>query len=205
MLDKFKVLIWDFDGVIMNSMSIRSKGLELVLAEYPKEQVEALGMYHNENGGLSRYHKFRYFFEEIRKESIICEKVMILAGKFSEIMHQNIINMELLIQDSVAFIKENFLKCEMHIVSVSDGTELNQICEAMGLKRYFKTKNGSPTSKNELAGMLIEKNDYDKVEVVVIDDSINDYQEAQKSAITFAGYNNVKLKELGDIYISIFR
>ena len=70
MLDNFKVILWDFDGVLMNSNSVRDLGFEKVLAGYPVEEVKSLMKYHQANGGLSRYVKFRYFFEEIRKENV---------------------------------------------------------------------------------------------------------------------------------------
>lgn len=63
-------IIWDFDGVIVESNHIREKGFRKVLESFPENQVEELLVFHNNNGGLSRYVKFRYFFENIRKEEI---------------------------------------------------------------------------------------------------------------------------------------
>lgn len=78
-----KNIFWDFDGVLMDSMPVRNKGFELVLKDYPEEQVQELMAFHLKNGGLSRYVKFRYFFEEIRKETISEDEVSIWASKFS--------------------------------------------------------------------------------------------------------------------------
>ncbi|SPZ88463.1 Uncharacterised protein [Sphingobacterium multivorum] len=104
-LNKYKVILWDFDGVIMDSMPTRSLGFVKTLADFPKEQVDQLLEFHNSNGGLSRYVKFRYFFEEIRKEAVSESKVMELAHKFSEIMLSLLIDEKLLIQDSVSLSK----------------------------------------------------------------------------------------------------
>lgn len=201
MLDRYKIILWDFDGVIMNSMPIRSNGFGVVLKDYPGNQVEQLMEYHNLNGGLSRYVKFRYFFEQIRGESISEDKVLKLASAFSEIMLESLIDRELLIQDSISFIEENYTRYEMHIVSGSDGEELIKICEALNLKKYFKSINGSPTPKNELVRCVIANNSYDLNEIILIGDSINDYEAALSNAITFCGYNNTKLKSLGVHYL----
>ena len=40
--EDFKVILWDFDGVIINSNSIREAGFRSVLSEYPKAQIELL-------------------------------------------------------------------------------------------------------------------------------------------------------------------
>jgi len=203
-MDKFKIILWDFDGVIMDSMPIRGKGFEEVLKEYPNEQVAQLMQFHEQNGGLSRYVKFRYFFEEIRKESITEAQVLALAESFSKIMFQLLIDEKLLIADSVKFIKENYSDYEMHIVSGSDGNELRAICEGLKLAPYFKTINGSPTPKKELVAGLIDHNNYNRDEIVLIGDSINDFDAAMENGISFVGYNNINLKSISSFYIDNF-
>ncbi|QNK64724.1 HAD family hydrolase [Pedobacter sp. PAMC26386] len=204
MLSKYKVLLWDFDGVIMDSMPIRSKGFELVLAEYPQEQVDQLMAFHEANGGLSRYVKFRYFFEKIRGESVSEEEVLALAGKFSEIMLSLLMDRKLLIQDSVEFIRNNWQNYEMHIVSGSDGKELKIINDALDLSSFFKTINGSPTPKKQLVEDVLLQNKYPKEEVILIGDSINDFDAASFNKIAFAGYNNADLKRVSGNYIEQF-
>lgn len=204
MLEKYKVLLWDFDGVIMDSMPIRSKGFEVVLARYPKAQIAELLDFHNLNGGLSRYVKFRYFFENIRRESITEEEVQELASSFSEIMLGLLINEELLISDSVNFIKRNSKNYQMHVVSGSDGNELNKICKALGLDIYFKTINGSPTPKKQLVKQILHDYQYNISEVALIGDSINDQEASNSNNITFLGYNNPRLN-VGQLdYITSF-
>jgi phosphoglycolate phosphatase-like HAD superfamily hydrolase len=192
-ITEYKVILWDFDGVIMDSMPIRGRGFEEVLKEYPQDQVAELMAFHEYNGGLSRYVKFRYFFEKIRGEQITEEQVLALADKFSEIMLSLLLDEKLLIMDSVNFIKQNADNYEMHIVSGSDGNELCQICEGLQLAQYFKSINGSPTPKNELVRQVIANNHYEKHEVTLIGDSVNDQEAAQHNDIALFGYNNKDL------------
>ena len=43
MLDLYKTILWDFDGVIMDSMPVRDKGFEIVLEKgFNKIDFEAL-------------------------------------------------------------------------------------------------------------------------------------------------------------------
>ena len=60
-----KNILWDFDGVILSSMHIRDWGFREIFKTFKKEDVQKLLDYHNLNGGLSRYVKIRYFYEEI--------------------------------------------------------------------------------------------------------------------------------------------
>ena len=193
MLDKFKVILWDFDGVLMNSNSVRDLGFERVLATYPAEQVEALMKYHKANGGLSRYVKFRYFFEKIRNEVVSDNQIQELAKKFSIIMREILFDNSLLIQDSIKFVKDNFTKFKMHIVSGSDGVELNALCKHLDIDKYFITIEGSPTAKNTLVKQLLISFNYALNECVLIGDSINDLEAAKINNISFAAYNNKSL------------
>ena len=204
MLSQYKVILWDFDGVIMDSMPIRDKGFEEVLKHYPQRQVEELLNFHRQNGGLSRYVKFRYFFEKIRNEAITDEQVNELAKHFSDIMLSLLKDEKLLIRDSVLFIKSVKPDIDMHIVSGSDGNELKQICASLGLNNYFKSIHGSPTPKKKLVKDILAENNYDKASVVLIGDSINDLDACNNNGIDFFGYNNENLKLLSDNYITAF-
>jgi 5'-3' exonuclease len=84
MLKKYKIILWDFDGVIMDSNAVRDLGFERVLADYPKDSVAELMKFHHQNGGLSRYVKFRYFFEKVLKEEITEEKIQERFGVLTE-------------------------------------------------------------------------------------------------------------------------
>ena len=201
---KYKVILWDFDGVLMDSMPVRDRGFEIVLSSYPQHEVEQLLTYHRQNGGLSRYVKFKYFFEQIRNESITSVQVDSLASEFSEVMRKELVNHELLIEESIAYVKENHKKFKMHIVSGSDQTELRYLCEVLKLKEYFESINGSPTPKKELVHSILSSYKYTPAEIVLIGDSMNDYDAASLHGIDFYGYNNISLEGVGVGYIRAF-
>ena len=87
-LDELQTILWDFDGVLMNSNEVRDHGFVEVLKDYPDEQVEKLMIFHQNNGGLSRYVKFKYFFEEIRAESGTEREIEDWAQQVSRIMRK---------------------------------------------------------------------------------------------------------------------
>jgi phosphoglycolate phosphatase-like HAD superfamily hydrolase len=192
MKSRHKVILWDFDGVLMNSNEVRDLGFEKVLVDYPKEQVAKLMQFHRNNGGLSRYVKFRFFFEEVLKQTVIESEIQELAASFSVIMKELLTNKELLIKDSLNFVKKHYSSIPMHIVSGSDQSELRYLCKTIRIDTFFKSIHGSPTPKNTLVKEVIESNGYPKAELVLIGDSINDYEAAKVNGIDFYGYNNPK-------------
>lgn len=198
----YKAILWDFDGVIVDSMKIRTSGFESLFGNnYPKEKVLQLVEYHLKNGGLSRYHKIRYFFENILETTISQDEVLKLASEFSLIMRSKLINPALLIKDTVEFIRSNYQNFEMHIVSGSDGEELRYLCKELQLTEYFLTIQGSPTPKIDLVKNVLERFRYNTEETLLIGDSINDYEAATANGISFMGYNNNELSSLGVKYL----
>ena len=193
-----KVIFWDFDGVLMDSNAVRDVGFEYVLSEFPKEQVDQLLAFHQANGGLSRYVKFRYFFEEIRNESITYDEILIWAEQFSLIMKELLVDPKLLIDETLNFVKENQGKYIMHITSGSDQNELRYLCQSMGIDHLFSSIHGSPKPKKEWVKELIEMHGYKKEECVLIGDSYNDFEAAKDNGINFMGFNNLQLEKIGN-------
>ena len=72
-----KNIIFDFDGVILDSMPVREFGFRQIFSTYDAEMVETLLRYHKENGGLSRYDKIDYFYREIAKEALTRQQLKI--------------------------------------------------------------------------------------------------------------------------------
>lgn len=191
---KYEAILWDFDGVLMNSNPIRDRGFEQTLAEYPAGEVAALLAYHRANGGLSRYVKFRYFFETIRNESITEEEVKAWAHRFSGVVKSLLFDAALLIDETVGWVKENHTRVPMHIVSGSDQAELREVCRHHGIDQYFKSIEGSPTPKKQLVAGLLGKYGYTADRCVLVGDSVNDYDAAMVNGLRFFPYNNPDLQ-----------
>lgn len=194
MKDIIKVIFWDFDGVILNSNEVRDSGFVEVLNDFPKDEVEKLLSFHRKNGGLSRYVKFRYFFEEIRKESITEEEVKAWALKFSKIMLDKLKDKSLLISETIEFIKNNYQHYKMHIVSGSDQNELRELCKSLNIDKFFISIHGSPTPKNDLVKNILMEHNYVPESSILIGDSINDFEAAEVNNLHFQGYNNKALE-----------
>ena len=200
-----KTILWDFDGVILDSMKVRDWGFREIFKSFDNDKVEALLKYHTLNGGLSRYVKIRYFYEEILGKEITESEVLEYANDFSLLMKKELVNPNNLIQDSVVFIKDNYKKYDFHIVSGSDQHELRFLCEELKIVKYFISIHGSPTQKNILVQNLISSNNYKMEETCLIGDSINDFEAAELNNISFYSYNSkfLKEKEIG-LYINKF-
>lgn len=199
-----KNILFDFDGVILDSMPVRGFGFREIFKSYDKNLVDSLIEYHTINGGLSRYIKIRYFYEELLNEAISDEKVLELAEEFSLIMKSELTKKKYLISQTCKFVEENYKKYNFHIVSGSDEKELQYLCKELGLADYFITINGSPTHKNILVENVLDRYNYLANETILIGDSINDYEAAKINNLDFYGFNNLELEKYSKSYITEF-
>jgi len=195
---KYSVILWDFDGVILDSNHVRDKGFIEVLKAFPKKEVDELLAYHHSNGGLSRYVKFRHFFEIIRNEVATDNMIDDFSTRFSNIMKNLLPKKNLLIKSTVDFIKQNYLKYHMHIVSGSDQKELRYLCTALEIEHYFKSIHGSPTAKKDLVKNILETYNYNQQKCILVGDSINDYHAAIENGVNFMAFNNKELDHLSN-------
>lgn len=195
MLKDIRAILWDFDGVLIDSNTVRENGFKKVLEDYPINEVEQLLSFHRLNGGLSRYVKFKHFFEKIRGEELTDDELFVWANHFSKIMKDLLVNSDLLINETNDFIRKRHKEFEMHIVSGSDQSELRFLCERLGLSSHFITINGSPTPKDQLVKHLLDKFGYNPIDCLLIGDSINDCEAAMKNMVKFMAYNNPDIEK----------
>lgn len=198
-----KNIIFDFDGVILDSVPIKTEGFKKLFKDFPLDKVNKLVEYHELNGGKSRYVKIKYFFHELLNQDISEEKVLEYAQKYSEITKEELTDPKYIIKDAINFIKSNYKKYSMHIASGADEKDLKHICNSLNLSQYFLSIYGSPTIKSEIVKTILESNNYQNKETIFIGDSINDYEAAKENHIKFYGYNNLELKKVSD-YIERF-
>ena len=187
-------IIFDFDGVILDSVPVKTEAFRKLFDVFPNEVVDKLIEFHIKNGGMSRYKKIEYFFNILLNQNITEKTVMEYAQKYSELTKEELSKDKYLIKDTLNFIKENYKNYKLHIASGADEEDLKYICKELALERYFLSINGSPIIKSEIVENILLKSNYSKDETILIGDSINDYEAASANKITFYGYNNLLLK-----------
>jgi len=196
-----KNILFDFDGVILDSMPIRDYGFKEIFKDFDDGLVNKLLEYHNQNGGLSRYVKIKYFYNKLLKQEISEDKIINYADNFSKIMKIKLVDKRYLIADTLKFIKESYKKYNLHIVSGSDEKELQYLCKELGIDSFFQSVNGSPTHKNILVENVLATNRYIESETILIGDSVNDYDAATENNLVFYGFNNPNLINVSKNYL----
>ena len=183
---KYQYIIFDFDGVLVESNEIRFNGFRKLFKDYPRTQVEQLVEYAKANGGVSRYKKIEFFFSMIRKEPISSESVNHWANQFSELITQDVLEARP-VEGSLEFLEKYFHQFDFAIVSGSDQKELREICKGRGIDSFFKMILGSPTEKKDNIATLLSDFEWERDKSLYVGDSNNDLEAAKANNIDFIG------------------
>ena len=198
---KFNNLIFDFDGVIIDSNLIRANAYRYIFSDFDDSVVNKIVEFHQLYTGLSRYEKIKYFYDEILFQEVSSEKIFELAQKYSDFCLRKL-NKSLLIKSVVDFINNYSKEVNLHIASGSDDTELKLLLKKFKLLRFFKSVHGSPETKEVLIKNIVKNNNYRLSKTAMIGDSSIDYHASMKNDITFFGFNNKDFKKLDLKYLN---
>ena len=154
MLDKYKSIIFDCDGVILNSNRIKSKSFFSIAQKFGNKNAKALLEYHIENGGVSRNIKFKYFITDILKKRFSEKLYSELLDNYSVYVFDKLSDCE--IADSLYKIRKKNKK-KWYLVSGGNESEIKKIFQFKEIYNFFDGGiYGSPKSKDIIFNELID-------------------------------------------------
>lgn len=179
-----KGLIFDFDGVIAESNNVKTEAFVKLFRDYPRHIKESVRIFHLENGGMSRFDKFRYIYANFLKQPLPEKRFDELCTEFNRIVFDGVVNAPMV--DGVEdFLRRNKNRYDMYVVSGTPQDEIRAIVQRRRLGDYFIGVYGSPSSKKDLIRSILQEKHYNPKEVVFLGDSINDYEGAKGAGIGF--------------------
>ncbi|MEZ5465554.1 MAG: HAD hydrolase-like protein [Lysobacteraceae bacterium] len=179
-----RCFIFDCDGVILDSNSIKTEAFREVAAPYGKEISDAFVDYHRRNGGESRYVKIDYLREGLLGLTPDAVEAGMLLDQFSAIVVDRLLTCP--IADGLEECRRMVPDSVWLVVSGSDQSELRAVFDQRGLSSLFDGGIfGSPATKNEILSELDAKGVLRKP-AVFLGDSRLDHEAAVSAAIDFS-------------------
>jgi phosphoglycolate phosphatase-like HAD superfamily hydrolase len=179
-----KHIIFDFDGVIVESNGIRLEGFLELFVAYGIGMLDEYRLYLENASRKSRYVKIDYFFSHILEKSLAKHQLMEFAEKYSGIVFGRVVKAEN-VKGILSFLQTNMNQFDFALVSSSDQKELRQICEEKKIAHFFKQILESPTTKEANLKNLLKDENWDPKHAVFVGDTMNDYYSANQNHICF--------------------
>ena len=186
-----KAIIFDFDGVILNSTEIKTNAFINIFEKEYKKFLPKIIKHHNNNLGISRYNKIRIYLQEFIGIEFTKENIDLFANKFSLYCLKKILRCNF-IPGVKKFLEDNL---DEYLYFISSGTptkELNYICKKRKINHYFQYIYGSPHTKTTHIKKISKKFNLKPNEIIFIGDSLSDYKIAKENNLNFIGINYKK-------------
>lgn len=178
-----RAIIFDFDGVIIESFDIKTQAFRELFKAY-HNHIDEIIEYHKQNGGVSRYKKFKHIYSEILKQPLDEKTFRELGEKFSRLVVEEVKKCPY-VPGAPEFIQDKSKKSKLFIASGTPEEELRAIAEARGINKYFTGIYGSPATKSEIIEGILSREKIEKKDAVFIGDTITDYKEASRAGVSF--------------------
>jgi len=199
-------VIFDCDGVIIDSNRLKMRGFKEALQEYDDHLVAELLEYNLVNGGLARDHKFRYFFKQLLSMNTNdTEKLTELKSKqFNQYCLKHFPTLPLTsgFIDYLQRLKSNDIPC--YIVSGGNKGEIQLLVNQHKISSYFKGIYGNEQSKPDAIKLILTTANYQPENGTFFGDSALDGRAANQFGIPFifvSEYADVSTSELSELVI----
>ena len=180
-----EILIYDFDGVICDSVNIKTEAFVEMYLPYGIEIQEKVETYHLNHGGISRFEKFRYFESQLLGNKVTEAKINDLANRFSALVKEKVIAANY-IPGALDFLKNNKHKRQF-ICTGTPENEILEIIKAKEIDSYFEKAYGSPSSKSSIIRTILRYCNKSSDDCIFFGDAMTDYNAALECKIPFVG------------------
>jgi phosphoglycolate phosphatase-like HAD superfamily hydrolase len=148
-LSNYNTLIFDCDGVVLNSNKVKTRAFYNAALPYGDEAAQVLVDYHVRHGGVSRYKKFEYFLTNIVGKCSTQEQLDGLLHAFAQEVKKGLMICE--VAYGLHDLRDMTRNARWLIVSGGDQGELRDVFEKRGLCQLFDGGIfGSPDSKEDI-------------------------------------------------------
>jgi phosphoglycolate phosphatase-like HAD superfamily hydrolase len=178
-----RLIFWDFDGVIKDSVSVKTDAFVQLFRPYGAELAERVRAHHEANGGMSRFEKFPLYLEWAGAP-VTPEKVDEYCQRFSLFVLQGVINAPW-VPGVEAILSGNPHQQEFVLVTATPQGEIEEILAAINLRACFREVFGAPVSKKEAIRASLAARKLAASQCLMIGDAKADHDAALVNNVPF--------------------
>jgi len=182
-LEDFDFIFWDFDGVLKESVEVKSDAFERLFSPFGKEVSKKVRVHHEANGGMSRFKKLPIYLEwadQVVTQHLIDEYLI----SFSYLTKQKVIESKW-VPGAFEYLEHYSNKKIFFLVTSTPQKEIEDIISSLQIIKYFRKVTGSPVSKIEAIKIILEEFLIQSDRAVMIGDSTSDYEAAIENNLNF--------------------
>jgi len=187
---RFRVIILDFDGTIVESVGIKDAAFRELFKGFP-EHLDEIMEYHFSHNATIRFEKFEFIYRNILNQTYSEEIKKKLSERFSHLVFNKIAECAY-VKGALEFLDYFGNVVPLYLVSMSPEDELGKILNKRGLTQYFKKVYPSSWKKRDAINDILRREDVLPHETVFVGDAYEDYAAARSVNAFFIGRKSNK-------------
>lgn len=184
---KPRAVVFDFDGVIVDSVSIKGDAFCALYEPYGAEAMRAVRDYHEAHGGMPRYDKLRHWQRTIAAGPDDAVTIEALAARFAAEVEHRVSVAPYIGGALVALEAIHQARLPAAIASATPVDELRAIVDRRQLTRFFEVVRGYPDTKKDVIAAMIARHGTVPRDIVMIGDAASDFEAARANGCRFVG------------------
>ncbi|WP_271253451.1 HAD family hydrolase [Pseudanabaena sp. Chao 1811] len=186
MMKKYDAIVFDFDGVLVESVDVKTKAFAALYREYGDHIVQQVVDYHLLHGGISRFEKFRYYQEVLLGQTLTKEEEIQLGDLFSQYVEDAVVAAPYVL-GADDFLENHYQSIPLFVASGTPDEELKRIVSRRNMNHYFVSVHGSPAKKGAIIQDILKTHGFKPDRVLMVGDAIADYEGAVFADVKFVG------------------
>ena len=186
-----RAIIFDFDGVILDSVDIKTKAFARLFEDHGPEITQQVVAYHLAHGGVSRFRKFAHIYEHFLHRPMPDGESERLGERFSELVFDEVVKAAW-IPGAPEFLEQYHARYRFFIASGTPQDELQRIVKLRDLEKYFTGIFGSPATKEQITQGILQDHALGKDEAFFVGDAMTDFHAAKACGVGFVGITSTE-------------
>lgn len=185
-MQPWQALFFDFDGVLVDSVEVKTRAFGRLFEPYGPGIAYRVIEHHRRHSGVSRFDKFRHYYEAFLGEPLSDEGLSELCRRFARMVVDEVVAAPE-IPGAVAFLKKWHGRVRCFVVSATPQEEIREIVRRRGWEGYFVEATGSPAPKSENLLRLLRSYSLQPERCLFFGDAESDYLAARSCRVPFLG------------------
>lgn len=189
-----RLVFWDFDGVIKDSVEIKGEAFEALFAPYGRAIAKKVRAHHGDHGGMSRMEKIPQYLRWAGEEATD-DRIAEICKRFRGMTLDAVVD--------AAWVPgaEEYLRTNPHgqtfiLVTAAPRDEIEVILERLKLRECFSQVWGAPTSKTEAIRETLASRHVEPADSLMIGDARSDLKAANANHVPFLLRQHVSNEQL---------
>jgi phosphoglycolate phosphatase-like HAD superfamily hydrolase len=182
-LGENRLVFWDFDGVIKESVEVKTQAYVNIFRQFGDEQAVRVSLHHEANGGMSRFEKIPLYLSWVKPIVTIAD-IDMYCSRFAENVVNSVISSSW-VPGAREYLEANWQRQVFVLVTATPQSEIEYILRELGIDEWFDQVHGAPSLKFNIVAAILHELDVEPKDCIYIGDSKTDKEAAESNKVEF--------------------